>query len=33
MWDVAVEAGEGTAVYRIFRDQLRNQWFVEAEYD
>jgi protein ImuB len=29
-WDVAVaEAG----VYRIFRDRLRSEWFVEGELD
>ena len=28
-WDVALDAG----VYRIFRDRLRNEWFVEGELD
>jgi hypothetical protein len=28
-WDVALAAG----VYRIFRDRLREAWFVEGELD
>jgi protein ImuB len=28
-WDVAL----GTGVYRIFRDRLREAWFVEGELD
>jgi protein ImuB len=29
-WDVAVE---GRGLFRIFRDRLRERWFVDAEYD
>jgi len=29
-WDVALAPG---GVYRLFRDRLRNEWFVEAELD
>ena len=29
-WDVALAAG---GLYRIFRDRLRDEWFVEGELD
>jgi protein ImuB len=28
-WDVALEGG----LYRIFRDRIRDEWFVEGELD
>jgi protein ImuB len=33
IWDVAVRHGSDIVLYRIFRDTIRDQWFVEASYD
>jgi protein ImuB len=33
VWDVALKSGDDMSVYRIFRDALRNEWFMEAMYD
>ncbi len=32
-WDVAVQNEAGVAVYRVFRDELAGNWFVEGSYD
>jgi protein ImuB len=32
-WDIAVQLPAGVGLYRIFRDLLRNAWFVEGLYD
>ncbi len=32
-WDIALQHDGNTAVYRIFRDDFADQWWVEAEYD
>jgi protein ImuB len=33
VWDVALNQAGALALYRIFRDVIRNEWFVEASYD
>jgi protein ImuB len=32
-WDIALQAEEGIALYRLVRDLLKGQWFVEGRYD
>ena len=32
-WDVALQAEEGIALYRLIRDLLKGQWLVEGTYD
>jgi protein ImuB len=32
-WDIALQAEEGIALYRLVRDLLKGQWFVEGTYD
>jgi len=32
-WDVALKNDGAVGVYRIFRDVLRDEWFMEAMYD
>jgi protein ImuB len=32
-WDVALETAAGIGFYRIYRDRLRRQWFVEGIFD
>ena len=32
-WDVALQTPAGPGFYRIFRDRLRSQWFVEGVFD
>jgi protein ImuB len=33
VWEVAVDQAGAIAIYRIFHDVIRNEWFVEASYD
>jgi protein ImuB len=33
VWDVAVDQAGAIAIYRVFRDVIRDEWFVEASYD
>jgi protein ImuB len=33
VWDIAVDQSGAVALYRIFRDVIRNEWFVEASFD
>lgn len=32
-WDIAVQSPDGIALYRLVRDLLKGQWFVEGAYD
>jgi protein ImuB len=32
-WDVVLQLSAGTGLYRIYRDRLRQQWFVEGIFD
>ena len=32
-WDVAIQTPAGVGFYRIYRDRLRRQWFVEGVFD
>jgi len=32
-WDVALKTKEGIALYRIYFDQLKRQWFLEGRFD
>jgi protein ImuB len=32
-WDVALKTSEGIGYYRIYRDRIRKQWFVEGIFD
>src|SRR5207247_2082859 len=32
-WDIALQQEMGIALYRLVRDSLRGQWFVEGSYD
>ena len=32
-WDVALAHGASVALYRIYRDLVNEQWFVDASYD
>jgi len=33
VWDIAVDQAGAVALYRIFRDVMRDEWFVEASFD
>ncbi len=32
-WDVALKTPAGLGFYRIYRDRIRQQWFVEGVFD
>jgi len=32
-WDVVLKIPDGLGFYRIYRDRLRQQWFVEGVFD
>jgi protein ImuB len=32
-WDIAIQTPAGLGFYRIYRDRLRRQWFIEGVFD